>query len=443
MPWRFPRLWRAAHDNGIVHRDLKPANVKITSEGTVKVLDFGLAKALETDPSGQELANSPTLTQEATQEGMVLGTAAYMSPEQARGQELDKRSDIFSFGLVLFEMLTGKGMYAGKSLTETIAAVIHEKPSLEELPENTPPPIRKLLIRCLRRDPRIRLRDIGDARIALDESLTGAARQHPIPAATARPLWKRLAPWAAVPFSMVLAWGLRWWWAPIPQKLISQWEIPVGEAQGVSHSLYMGNGGHETGAAQFALSNSGSLVYIGGSVVQEDKKEIVWVDRDGKTDSIGIEPTRYHSVRLSPDRTRVLVDTVHKGPRVWIYDLIRGTRTAETFEGANVSPLWSPDGQRIAFTSIRQGPRTVFWKALDGGGAAERLIPSEYGQFPVASSWSRDGTKLALVRMKPDSYYDFDIWTVSVEGSHTPEPLLQSQDRETFPEFSPNGRWLA
>ena len=182
--------------------------MKITPEGTVKVLDFGLAKGLEPEISGRELANSPTLTLEATREGIVLGTAAYMSPEQARGREVDKRTDIWSFGLALFEMLTGKGMFAGKSYTETLAAVIHQEPSLEKLPKGTPRRIRELLERCLRKDPRIRLRDMGDARITIDECLSGAEAKigEAVASASTPPLWRRQVAWLALPLLATVAW---------------------------------------------------------------------------------------------------------------------------------------------------------------------------------------------------------------------------------------------
>jgi len=163
-----------AHERGIVHRDLKPANVKVTKDDTVKVLDFGLAKALEGDASSIDIANSPTMSRMATQAGVLLGTAAYMSPEQAKGKVVDRRADIWAFGCVLYEMLTGKMAFRGESVTDTLAAVIKEDPNWELLPAATPMRVRVLLQRCLQKDPKQRLRDIGDARISLDEVLSSA-----------------------------------------------------------------------------------------------------------------------------------------------------------------------------------------------------------------------------------------------------------------------------
>jgi serine/threonine protein kinase len=161
----------AAHEKGIIHRDLKPANIKITPEGIVKVLDFGLAKALEGQASIADASESPTLSLTATQAGVILGTAAYMAPEQARGSIIDKRCDIWSFGVVLFEMLTGKQLFAGETVSDTLAAVLRADVDWNLLPANTPASIQTLLHRCLTKDRKERMRDIGEARIAIAEYL--------------------------------------------------------------------------------------------------------------------------------------------------------------------------------------------------------------------------------------------------------------------------------
>jgi eukaryotic-like serine/threonine-protein kinase len=163
----------AAHERGIVHRDLKPANVKLTRDDAVKILDFGLAKAVAGDAAGapdDALSASPTLSRPMTEAGFILGTAAYMSPEQARGRAVDKRSDIWAFGVVLYEMLTGRRLFSGETITDVLAAVLRHDPDWAALPPDTPPGVRALLRRCLERDPRRRMRDIGEARIVLEGS---------------------------------------------------------------------------------------------------------------------------------------------------------------------------------------------------------------------------------------------------------------------------------
>jgi len=160
-----------AHEKGIVHRDLKPANIKITADGQVKVLDFGLAKALQDEPSSLDISNSPTLSVATTRAGIILGTAAYMSPEQARGKPVDRRADIWSFGVVLYEMLAGRQLFGGETASDVLARVITQEPDWDALPPNTPRRFRELLRRCLHKEARSRLRDIGDARLEIEAEI--------------------------------------------------------------------------------------------------------------------------------------------------------------------------------------------------------------------------------------------------------------------------------
>src|SRR4051794_40472623 len=154
-----------AHEKGIVHRDLKPANIKVTPEGRLKVLDFGLAKALAIDTPAADPATSPTLTMGATMAGVIMGTAGYMSPEQARGQAVDRRADIWSFGVVVYELLTGRQLFEGPTVSDSLAAVLMRDPDVEAVP----PKFRRLVRMCLMRDPKQRLRDISGARLLLAE----------------------------------------------------------------------------------------------------------------------------------------------------------------------------------------------------------------------------------------------------------------------------------
>ena len=171
-----------AHEQRIVHRDLKPANIKLTPDDKVKVLDYGLAKALSEETPAADGSMSPTLTRDGTRIGVILGTAAYMSPEQAKGKPVDKRADIWAFGAVLYEMLTGKRAFFGEDVSDTLAAVLRAEPDWDALPENVPASVRELLRRCLAKNPRERLRDIGDASLLMDASagLGSSSLQQPI-----------------------------------------------------------------------------------------------------------------------------------------------------------------------------------------------------------------------------------------------------------------------
>ena len=356
MALEIAQALEAAHENGVIHRDLKPANVKITPEGGVKVLDFGLAKALETEVSERELANSPTLTMEATQAGMVLATAAYMSPEQARGRPVDKRTDIWSFGLVLFEILTGQGMYAGKSFTETIAAVIHQEPSLDELPTETPRKIQELLERCLRKDPSMRLRDMGDARIAIQECLTGpirAVEEALLPAPMGHS-WQRLVPWAAVPLLALLAWSLR----PDPpiERPVTRFEIPAGEGRVLWHYNRQGidlspDGTRLAFVSSSSEPNKGVQIYI-QSLEQWNVDEL----------ADGIQPV------FSPDGKWLLV-RVSSDKTLKKYPVGRGPPTTVCDCQESYGASWGSDNF-IVFACEELGG---LWRVSGSGGDPERI----------------------------------------------------------------------
>src|SRR5688572_6687097 len=206
----------AAHDLGIVHRDLKPANIKVRADGTVKVLDFGLAKALSVDAAGATTnpSDSPTLTSPATMMGMVLGTAAYMAPEPARGRTVDRRADIWSFGVVLFEMLTGRRLFDGDDVSVTLAGVLKDEPDWSRLPAATPAALHQLLRRTLVKDPKQRLQSIGEARILIDGLMSGSVPMVPASAAGGRHPQSSLAPWFVAAAAIVALAGTLVMWGP-------------------------------------------------------------------------------------------------------------------------------------------------------------------------------------------------------------------------------------
>lgn len=643
----------AAHEKGIIHRDLKPANIKVTPEGKVKVLDFGLAKAFDAEQAGIDLSHSPTDSAGTTVEGQILGTPAYMSPEQVRGKPIDRRTDIWSFGCVLYETLTRRQAFAGQTVSDTLAKVLEHPPNWNGLPETTPASIRLLLRRCLEKDPHRRLHDIADARIEIGDALalpadvvharTGrrkaslwslmslvlaatllvlgialwrfpapetvprrlrstiplpngqqlATRYHPdlaispdgsrllyaavegetsrlyvraIDEFQATPLTGTEGAWAPffsadglwvgffagnklkkVPLSGGLptavcevpdtsAWGASWGaddtivfaagrhtgllrvsadggtpkaltnleaekseashrWpevlpggqavlftvakdignfddAQIAVQLLQSGErrilveggtfaryAPSGPSSTTGHLIYARAGGllavsfdlarlqvtgtpfpvlegvmtgSYQGSAQFAFSHSGLLVYVPGGALRQ-QHSLVWVDRQGRAETLPLPPRDYGSPRLFPDGRRIVVELMEAFHDTWVYDLERGTLTRLTFEAGNHQPHLTPDGQRVIFGSDRAGQWGLFWKLTDGSSPEERLTSSS--QTPCCASLTPDGKALVFDVGE-------DIWVLPMAGDRKPRPFLQTRFHEGWPRLSPDGRWL-
>jgi serine/threonine protein kinase len=369
-----------AHDNSVIHRDLKPANIKVKADGTVKVLDFGLAKAMSDDPAEGDMSNSPTLSMAATMQGVILGTAAYMSPEQAKGKSVDRRTDVWAFGAVLYELLTGKPAFPGEDITEVLASVVKSEPDWDALPTCTPSAIRTLLRRCLDKNLRHRLPHIADARITIEDVLSGVG---PVAAVIAGPDKSReRLPWVAAALLLISTAALAVWVVVLRRQSV--------ELQAIEFSVHPPGDG---------------LFYAAANVVT-----------------------------VSPDGSKLALiasDSPSKPLQLWIRSL--DSEVAQPLSGTEnpSQPFWSPDSRFVAFYADGK-----LKKVAVTGGPVQTLTDTGGIRH---GTWSRED----VILYAPGDVTPAVIYRVSAAGGEaTPVTELDASREEithSWPYFLPDG----
>ena len=364
----------AAHEQGVIHRDLKPANIKVRADGMVKVLDFGLAKALDPAPSAIDASLSPTIASPVmmTGVGVLLGTAAYMSPEQARGKQVDKRADIWAFGCVLYEMVTGKPVFTGQTLSDIIATTLKNEPDWTALPADTPAPVRVLLRRCLRKEPAQRLHDSADARIEIEEAIAQPPHRPQSAESSRRPAsFGQAAGWLVAALLAVALVVARIGWpgaaSPRPQLVRLELNMPPGvEAS-------------ETAAPSMAISPDGRRVALIGGVGGLRRIYIRGLDEFATTVLRGTETVNLCS--FSPNGNALaFVPSDRTLKTVSLSDGLVTTLVGDV-DYAVGGAVWSPD-ERITF--IRAG---TLWRVPATGGPAEQLTTLDAARNERAHLW--------------------------------------------------------